>query len=368
MSGYNSLKITDLKVRAVLVPLRRPVVAAIGQFDRWPLILVDIELHGGVVGSAYVAPYRAAAVGTIVAELRDLRDTLVGSGGAPFDAFERGLKALNVIGIGGVSTIAAAAVDMALWDALGKNAGLPLAVLLGGSLGAVRTYNSNGLWRHEVSTLTKEAKSLLKDGEFTAVKMRLGNEHLKDDLAAIQAVRDGIGPDIDLMVDFNQAFGLGDAIRRCHELDEHGLYWFEEPIVYNNIAGYSLLAEKIRTPIQLGENWWGSRDTYNFVHQRSAHYGMADLMRIGGVTGWLRTAGIAAGAGLQLSNHLYPEVAVHLLRVTPTAHWLEWVDWASPILLDPMQPAKGQLSTPDRPGLGFSWNEAAVSKFAINVA
>lgn len=368
MTEQPSTSIKDMCVRAVLVPLRRPVIAAIGRFDRWPLILIDVELRGGVVGSAYVAPYRAAAVRTIVAELHDLRTTLIGMGGAPFDAFEKGLAALNVIGISGVSTIAASAVDMALWDALGKSAGLPLSVLLGGSLGRVRTYNSNGLWRHEVSSLTKEARDLLGEGGFSALKMRLGNQRLKDDLAAIEAVRDGIGPNVDLMVDFNQAFGLGDAIRRCHELDEHGLYWFEEPIVYNNINGYSLLAEKIRTPIQLGENWWGARDLYNFVHQRSAHYGMADLMRIGGITGWLRSAGVAAGAGLQLSNHLYPEVAVHLLRVTPTAHWLEWVDWASPILANPMQPVDGHLSTPDRPGLGIAWDEAAVSKFAISVA
>ena len=354
-------------IRPVVVPLRRPVVAAIGRFDTWPLVLVDVETDGGVTGSAYIAPYRAAAMPAIVAELRDLAEILKSSGSAPFEAFERGLSALNVIGIAGVSTIAAAAIDMALWDALGKTAGLPLAVLLGGSLGPVRTYNSNGLWRHEVSTLAREARDLAGEGGFTAMKLRLGNAHLKDDFAAIDAVREGIGRDIDLMVDFNQGLGLGDAIRRCHELDDRGLYWIEEPIIYDNLAGYSLLASKLRTPIQLGENWWGVRDIYTFLRQGAAHYGMADLMRIGGISGWLRAVGVAAGAGMQLSNHLFPEVAVHLLRVTPTAHWLEWVDWAQPVMAEPLQPTDGHLVPPSRPGLGFAWNEAAVAKYAVSL-
>ena len=367
MSIRAPLRIKGLAIRPVVVPLRRPVVAAIGRYDTWPLVLVDVETDGGITGSAYIAPYRAAAMPAIVAELRDLESILKRAGSAPFDAFERGLAALNVIGIGGVSTIGAAAIDMALWDVLGKAAGLPLAVLLGGSIGRVRAYNSNGLWRHKVSTLAQEARDLTEEGGFTALKLRLGNERLSDDLNAIDAVRQGIGTDIDLMVDFNQGLGLGDAIRRCHDLDDCGLYWLEEPIVYDNVAGYALLANKVRTPIQLGENWWGARDLYGFLRQGAAHYGMADLMRIGGITGWLRAAGVAAGAGLQLSNHLYPEVAVHLLRVTPTAHWLEWVDWAQPVMAEPMQPIDGHLAPPARPGLGFAWDEAAVAKYAVSI-
>jgi mandelate racemase len=94
---------------------------------------------------------------------------------------------------------------------------------------------------------------------------------------------------------------------------------------------------------------------------------MADLMRIGGVTGWLRAASLAGAAGVQLSNHLYPELCAHLLRVTPTAHWLEWVDWASPILAEPMQPVDGHLTAPDRPGAGIAWDETAVSKYAVAI-
>jgi mandelate racemase len=356
-----------LRVRAVLVPLRRPVIAGIGRFDQWPLILVDLETNSGIIGRSYVAPYRAAAVPSIAAELRDLAAMFQGKAITPHDVFEASLKSLNVVGLAGVSTIATSALDMALWDALAKEAGLPLVQMLGSSIGPVRAYNSNGLWRHEVSTLSAEARSLQEEGGFSAMKLRLGNAHLKDDLAALDAVRDGVGADIDLMVDFNQALGLGDAIRRCHELDEEGIYWFEEPIAYDNVRGYAQLAQQVRTPLQMGENYYGSRDLFTFLSAGAVHYAMADLMRIGGVTGWLRAAGVADAAGVQFSNHLYPEISAHLMRVTPSAHWLEWVDWANPILAEPLEPRNGEVVAPIRPGSGIDWDEDGVRKYAVEI-
>jgi mandelate racemase len=356
-----------VKVRAALVPLRRPIMAGIGRFDHWPLVLVDLETSGGVVGHSYVAPYRASAVPAVVAELRDLAAVLSGTVVAPFDAFETATKALNVVGVSGVSAIATSALDMAIWDAMAKTADMPLAVFLGGTLGPLRSYNSNGLWRHDVGTIAAEARALQEEGGFSAMKLRLGNTHLKDDLAAIRAVREGVGADIDLMVDFNQTLGLGDAIRRCHELDDEGLYWFEEPIAYDNVRGYAQLAHQVRTPLQMGENYYGSRDLFTFLSADAVHYAMADLMRIGGVTGWLRAANLAGAAGVQFSNHLYPEISAHLMRVTPSAHWLEWVDWANPILAEPLQPQNGEITAPNRPGSGIAWNEESVRKYAVEV-
>jgi len=358
--------IKNISVRAALVPLRRPVIAGIGRFEHWPLVLVDLETGSGIVGHSYVAPYRAASVATVVAAIRDLGDALKGTTAAPIDAFALAAKALNVVGTAGMSMIATSALDMAIWDALAKAAGLPLAAFLGGSIAPLRSYNSNGLWRHAVGTLTAEARDLQREGGFSAMKLRLGNEHLKDDLAALYAVREGVGPDVDVMVDFNQALGLGDAIRRCHELDDQGIYWFEEPIAYDNTRGYAQLAGKVRTPLQMGENFYGPRDFFACLNAGAVHYAMADLMRIGGVTGWLRAASVAAATGVQLSNHLYPEISAHLMRVTPTAHWLEWVDWANPILDQPLEPDGGRIAAADRPGSGIAWNERAVKQYAVH--
>ena len=199
--------------------------------------------------------------------------------------------------------------------------------------------------------------------DFKGLKLRLGRDLLDDDLAAIREVRKGAGDHIKLMVDFNQGLSLGDALTRCHALDQQGLYWFEEPIVYDNLSGYAQLTRELRTPVQLGENFYGPRALFAAIRAGAGDYMMPDLMRIGGVSGWLRAAPVAAAAGVQVSTHLYPEVAAHLMRVTETAHWLEWQDWADPILQQPFTVKDGYIELPNVPGIGIEWNEGSVERY-----
>jgi mandelate racemase len=283
---------------------------------------------------------------------------------APFDAYRRSIGSLHLVGREGMTLIAVSGLDMAAWDALAKAAGKPLAAYLGGTTGPVPAYNSNGLWLTPVGDFAAEAAALVAEGGFSALKLRLGRDRLADDLAAIAAVRGAVGAEVKLMCDFNQGLSLGDALVRCDALDEQGLYWFEEPIAYDNIPGYAQLARELTTPVQLGENFYGPRMLYQALQAGAGDYVMPDLMRIGGVSGWLRAAAIAGAAGIPMSTHLYPEIAAHLMRVTETAHWLEWQDWADPILEEPFALKDGQLWVPDRPGQGIAWNEKAVARFA----
>jgi len=362
MAG-DTLTFRALDVRAVVVPLKRPVVSKVGLFQDWPMILVDLHTEEGVVGRAYLEPYLKQSVRSIVAVMRELAATRVGRPVRPLDDFQQARKSLNLVGYEGISMIAVAGLDMAAWDALARAAGMPLAVFLGGSLGPVPAYNSNGLWLGEVAALGAEAAELVAEGGFTGLKLRLGRERLRDDLAAIRAVRDSAGDDVKLMVDFNQGLTLGDALQRCHALDDEGLYWFEEPTTYNDLAGHAQLARELKTPVQLGENFWGPRELFRAVEMHAADYVMPDLMRIGGVSGWLRSAPIASAAGIQVSTHLYPEVAAHLMRVTETARWLEWQDWANPVLAEPFEVRQGELVIPATPGSGITWDEDAVKRF-----
>jgi mandelate racemase len=237
---------------------------------------------------------------------------------------------------------------------------MPLCVLLGGSMGAVKAYNSNGLWLGEPAATAAEAAELRDEGGFTGLKLRLGRERVADDLATIAAVRHAVGDDIELMVDFNQGLHRGEALQRCHMIDDLGLAWIEEPIVYDDLEGYARLAAELKTPIQIGENFYGPRDLYRALESKACDYVMPDFMRIGGVTGWLRAAAIAGTAGIPMSTHLYPEVAAQVMRVTETAHWLEWQDWADPILQKPYEIRDSMLHIPNVPGTGLEWDEAAV--------
>jgi mandelate racemase len=348
------LTLKSIRARPVVVPLKRPVVSKVGLFKDWPLILIDLYTNEGVVGRSYLEPYLKQSVRYIVPALEDLAEAAKNLPLAPFDNYRRAIGSLHLVGREGISLIATSGLDMAAWDALAKAADMPLAVFLGGTVGPVPAYNSNGLW------LTA---ALVAEGGFTGLKIRLGREKLADDLAAIAAVRDAAGATVKLMCDFNQGLSLGDALVRCHALDDQGLYWFEEPITYDNIPGYAQLTRELTTPVQLGENFYGPRLLYQAVLAGAGDYVMPDLMRIGGVTGWLRAAAITSASGIPMSTHLYPEIAAHLMRVTDTAHWLEWQDWADPILSEPFPIKDGHLMVPDKPGHGIDWNEKAIARF-----
>ena len=358
---FESLTFKDLRARPVVLKLKRPVVARIATITDWPLILIDLYTEEGVVGRSYLEPYLIKSMRYLVPALNDLGDLLKGRTVAPVEIYDAARKSLHFVGYQGLSMIAVAGLDMAAWDALAKAADMPLCVLLGGSVGPVKSYNSNGLWLKEPDAVAAEAVQLRDEGGFSGLKLRLGRERIEDDLAAIEAVRGTVGADMQLMIDFNQGLTLADALQRCHMIDDLGLAWIEEPIVYDNLDGYAQLAAELKTPIQIGENFYGPRDLYLALQKKACDLVMPDFMRIGGVTGWLKAAAIAGAAGTPMSTHLYPEVAAHVMRVTETAHWLEWQDWADPVLQKPYEIRDGLLHIPDVPGVGLEWNEEAVA-------
>jgi mandelate racemase len=343
-----------------VLKLKRPVIARIATITEWPLILIDLHTEEGIIGRSYLEPYTTRTIKYLIPALHDLGEMLKGRKVAPWDFYSVARKSLHFVGYQGMSAIAVSGLDMAAWDALAQAAGMPLCVLLGGEVGTVPAYNSNGLWLKEPAAVAAEAIELRDEGGFRGLKLRLGRERPSDDVATIQAVRKTIGDEIELMVDFNQGLHLGEALQRCHMIDALGLAWIEEPIVYDNFEGYVQLAAELKSPIQIGENFYGPRDVYTALHRKACDYIMPDFMRIGGVTGWLKAASIAGAAGVPMSTHLYPEIAAHVMRVTETAHWLEWQDWADPILQEPFRLENGQLHVPNVPGVGLKWNEDAV--------
>jgi mandelate racemase len=362
---HAALTVRSITARPVVLKLKRPVVARIATITDWPLILIDFLTEEGIVGRSYLAPYVVKSMRYLIPALEDLGTMLKGRRVAPIELFDTARKSLHFVGYEGMSMIAVSGLDMAAWDALAKAAGLPLCVFLGGSVGPVKSYNSNGLWLNQPEAVAAEALELRDEGGFTGLKLRLGRERSSDDLATLDAVRKAVGDEMQLMVDFNQGLDLAEALQRCHMLDGHGLAWIEEPIVYDNLDGYAQLARELRTPIQIGENFYGPREMHKALQKRACDLVMPDFMRIGGVTGWMRAAAIAGAAGIPVSTHLYPEFAAHVMRVTETAHWLEWQDWADPILQTSYQTKDGLLHIPDVPGTGLEWNEDAVDAYRV---
>ena len=357
------LTIRTIRARPVLVPIKRPPVSASGAIPSAPLVLIDLETEEGITGRSYVCAYMASMLKPIIACLGYAHDSLKGDRLAPLDNDQKLRKQMTLFDTPGILGLALAGVDMCAWDALARAHGVPLVKLLGGEVKPVRAYNSCGLWIQPVDKLADEAEALAAEGNFAAVKLRLGRDNPADDLAATRAVLKRVGARITVMCDFNQRLTVNEALARGRMLDDEGLYWIEEPVRHDNYAGYARLCAELRTPIQTGENLLNSFEMVQAIEARSLDFVMPDVQRIGGVTGWLRAAALAHAHGIEMSSHLFPEFSAHLLAVTPTCHYLEYMDWATPVLAEPIQIKDGHALIPDRPGAGIEWNEEAVKRY-----
>jgi mandelate racemase len=206
----------------------------------------------------------------------------------------------------------------------------------------------------------------LLEGGFRAVKLRLGRGVFNEDLAVVRAVRRRLPDTVHLMADFNQALSPADASWQCQALDDEGLYWIEEPTRHDAYAQLAAIAAAVRTPIQIGENFTGLEPMAAALASHACDLVMPDLDRIGGVTGWQHAAGLAEAHHCLVSSHLFPEVSAHLLMATPGAHWLEYVDWAEPLLAQPLRIVDGMAVVPEGPGNGIAWNPEAVARFRLS--
>jgi mandelate racemase len=358
------LTIRSLAATAVSVPMRRAFGTSAQTFNAAPLLLVTLETSEGIAGHGYAFCYLDSVARAMSAMVADLSAFLAGQPVSPLDIGKALSRYFKLTGLYGPLCMLASAIDTAAWDALALAANMPLATLLGGSPRAVRAYNSNGLGLVEPPRAADEAESLLAGG-FRAVKMRLGRASFADDLAAVRAVRKRLPDDVALMTDFNQALSIAQALEYCPMLDGEGVYWIEEPIRHDSYEHLAQIAARIDTPVQLGENFVSVQPVFEAAKAEASDYLMFDLDRIGGVSGWRLASGIAASAGREVSSHLFPEVSAHLLAATPTAHWLEYVDWADAVLEEPLRIEDGFAMLTDRPGNGLSWNDAAVEAYRI---
>ncbi len=374
-----ALTVRAVRTTAVHVPMKRALGTSARRMDIAPLVLVDLETGEGVTGRAYVFCYLPAATEAVEAILREAAGHVKGDRVEPTALRAKLARHFRLLGVHGLVTMALAGLDGACWDARARAAGVPLVTLLGGSARPIRAYNSNGLSvrdpsrperrrggsgvRDPLSELADEAEELLAEGNFTAIKLRLGYATLAEDIAAVRAVRARVGDGIAIMSDYNQALAVDEALERGRALDGEGLAWIEEPVRHDDYAGNAALARELATPVQIGENFDGPAAMADALAMNACDYAMPDFARIGGVSGWRDAAAIAEAARMPMSSHLYPEFSAHLLAVTRTCHWLEYVDWAAPIMKEPIVIRDGHAVVPNRPGAGLEWNDDAVARY-----
>jgi len=343
-----------------MAPLSQPHKTASGTIEAAPLVLLDIETDAGVTGSTYVFVYTPMALKPVASLLGDLESLLVGSAVEPSVVSEMLQAKFRLLGNQGLTGIAVAAVDMALWDALARIANLPLARLLGAAPKPLAVYDSLG--QMSPDSTAAEVSTSLRRG-FQAFKVKAGHPNPVTDVEVVRAIRKEAGDQAWVAADFNQAFTATESVSRMRLLDHEGLAWIEEPVRAEDHAGHANVRAAIATPVQTGENWWGIPDMAKSTAAGASDFVMPDAMKIGGVTGWLKAASLAEANDLPVSSHLFSEVSAHLLAATPGAHMLEWLDVAGAVNQTPLTVSKGTVTAADTPGSGLTWDEKAVAKY-----
>ena len=358
----DTVRIRQWRVRTVRVPLAEPHNTASGTVAESPLVLTDVVCDDGVVGHSLVFTYTPAALKATAELVTNMGAWFVGEPSAPLEIESRIARRLRLLGPQGLTGMAAAAIDMALWDASARRHGVSLTALLGASPRAVPAYGAVGYDGVEGSART--AEQWAKRG-FTGVKAKIGYPTVAEDLAVVRAMRSAVGPHVAILVDYNQSLTPSEAIERVRVLDGEGLEWIEEPTLAHDYTGHARVAQAAATPIQCGENWWGILDLRHALDAGASDYVMPDVMKIGGVTGWTRAVALASARNVRVSNHLWPEVSAQLLAATPTAHWLEYADWWNPVIAEPLVIEKGMTNCAGIVGSGVAWNEGAIEKYTV---
>jgi mandelate racemase len=350
------LTVRKITTRAFRVPLKFPLGTSVRTLTVVPLVLVDVQTEEGPIGRSYVFGYTEAGARAIAACLEEVAEVVRGHCSAPHGFGDLLTTRFKLFGITGAVRMALSAFDIAIWDAAAIAAGLPVATMLGADRTWVAAYDSRGLGLMPTDDLARQSEQLLELG-LGALKLRLGYASLAEDVAALQTVRKQVPGHVSIMVDYNQALTTAEAIRRGKALQQEGILWLEEPIRHDDYRGNARIAGNLDVPVQIGENFNGPEAMADALALSACDYVMPDIARIGGMTGWMQAAGIAAGHGIEMSSHLMPELSIHALCASPTAHWIEYVDWADPILEQPVSIENGGIRVPDRPGLGISWSE-----------
>jgi mandelate racemase len=357
------MKIDSLRVRAVHLEIARPLETGSGSFATWPVVLLDLQTQGGPTGRAYVGCFLPMVLKPLTSLLDDLGKMIKGDALHPVD-IERKLRArMRLIGNQGLVNTAIALIEITAWDAFARLSDQPLAALFGTAPRSFPVYKT--LVSMDPAKAADLGAEAVSEG-YGGVKLKLGHPTIQGDLELIEAVRGAVGDKVSIMGDYNQVLSVPAAMERMAIVDKEGLVWVEEPSAAADFAGHARIANAASTPIQLGENWGSVVEAQASLDASASDYAMPDVVKIGGISAWLKVAALAAARGVPISAHSFPEICAHLLPAAGSAHWLEHVGMADSVLKTTVRPRDGRMAALDGPGLGIEWNEEIVTRHLVS--
>src|SRR6266571_3350133 len=361
------MKVTHVKTRIIRTPADNPLVVGIpvGNATR-EFVTLELGTDAGVEGIG-VTFFGGALTGALRTAVDSLARLLIGDDPLQVEAIAAKLRrAASGSGPGGIFTLAMSAIDIALWDIKGKALGQSVHTLLGGYRDRAPTYASGALMRpHPVAYLAEAGPRLVQMG-FKQMKTQLGAEPtVAREVERIRVLREGIGADIDLMCDINQLWTVNQAIEIGRRVEPYHLFWLEDVVAHDDFQGLARVADALTTPIASGEYHYGIRPFRHMLEARSIDIVMIDLLRVGGITQWMKVAGMAEAFNLPVVSHLIPEIHVQLVAAIPNGLTVEYMPWSLRLFEEPPAMEAGQLAVPKKPGLGLAFDQAAIKRYQV---
>ena len=358
------MKVTGLRTERVEVPFERPVRTSIHHIESVGAVLVRLDTDQGLTGEAYAFAFGQHKVKVLEQMVHALARHAIGRDPAWVQTIWQSMWLdNNFLGHKGVAVFGLAAIDTALWDLRGKAADQPVWRLLGGMRDSVPAYASEGLFvSMSVEELQVQAREFVARG-FKAMKMRFGKASVTEDAERCAAVREAIGPAVDLMADANQGFSVNHAIRLGRAIERYGLVWFEEPVQAYDLKGSARVAAELDTPIASGETEYARYGFQEMLDHGSADILMPDLQRVGGISEFMKVAHMAEAHDVPVSPHIFTEQSLQLCGAIANVNWSEHMPWFAPLYRERLEMVDGEILIPDRPGLGFTFDPAAVERF-----
>src|ERR1700757_4122729 len=365
------MKISGIRSQIVALPADEPLAdAAENPNATRPIVTVQIQTDAGVEGVG-VTYFGGALTGALRSAVDELGAVTIGEDPLRVEGGAAKLRAAaGSAGPGGIFNLAHSALDMALWDIRGKALNLPLWKLLGGARERVPTYASGALMRGLSLDRVVRAAATLKEKGFREMKTQLalpGETTPAKEVERMVRVREAIGPDIKLMCDINQRWRVEQAIDIGQRGDGAGggLFWLEDVTTHDDYAGIARVNAALATPIAGGEYVWGIVPFRHMVEARSVDYVMIDLIRVGGITQWLKVAGMAEAFNLPVVSHVIPEIHAHLVAAVPNGLTVEYMGWMLRLFEGTAALEDSELVLSDRPGLGLTFNQETVKRFKV---
>jgi L-alanine-DL-glutamate epimerase-like enolase superfamily enzyme len=361
------MKITHVTTRVLRTPADNPLVVGLpAPTDTREFVTLELGTDQGLVGLGLTF-FGGALTPALRAAVDALARLVVGDDPSQVEVIAAKLRrAAGSSGPGGVFTLALSAIDIACWDLRGKAAGQSVCALLGGLRDRVPAYASGALMRaHPVDYLAKAGPRLIGMG-FRQMKMQCGSEPtVTASVERVRVMREAVGHDIDLMCDINQLWSVNHAIEVGRRLEPYHLYWLEDPVAHDDYAGLARVADALTTPIAAGEYHYGIVPFRHLLEARSIDVVMIDLLRVGGITQWMKVAGMAEAFNLPVVSHLVPEIHVHLVAAVPNGLTVEYMPWTLRLFEETPGLKGGQLVVPTAPGLGLAFDAAAIKRYQV---